>query len=86
MYWLAGVERQKVLVLRLFIVVFIAISAIIGGGQYKDAVTFAPSVMGFLRGAVAGAFLTCPLLLRALPQPTRHRNFGLGELRLCRRP
>jgi SSS family solute:Na+ symporter len=50
-------EERQVLVLRLFIVVFIAISAVIATIQYKSAVTFIAQLMGISWGAMAGAFL-----------------------------
>ncbi|WP_455128924.1 sodium:solute symporter family protein [Pseudoramibacter alactolyticus] len=50
-------EERQVLVLRLFIVVFIAISAVIAAIQYKSAVTFIAQLMGISWGAMAGAFL-----------------------------
>lgn len=50
-------EERQVLVLRLFIVAFIAISAVIATIQYKSAVTFIAQLMGISWGAMAGAFL-----------------------------
>ncbi|WP_329887956.1 sodium:solute symporter family protein [Pseudoramibacter sp. HA2172] len=50
-------EERQVLVLRLFIVVFITISAVIATIQYKSAVTFIAQLMGISWGAMAGAFL-----------------------------
>ncbi len=50
-------EERQVLVLRLFIVAFIAISAMIATIQYKSAVTFIAQLMGISWGAMAGAFL-----------------------------
>lgn len=55
-------EKKQVLVMRLFIVVFIAISAIIAIIQYKSKVTFIAQLMGISWGALAGAFLA-PFIL-----------------------
>ena len=41
----------------IFIVVFIAISAVIAVVQYKSGVTFIAQLMGISWGALAGAFL-----------------------------
>lgn len=50
-------EKKQVLVIRIFIVVFIAISAILALIQYKSSVTFIAQLMGVSWGALAGAFL-----------------------------
>lgn len=50
-------EKKQVLIMRAFIVVFIAISAIIAVVQYKSNVTFIAQLMGVSWGALAGAFL-----------------------------
>ena len=50
-------EKQQLLMIRFFIVVFIAISAIIALIQYKSSVTFIAQLMGVSWGALAGAFL-----------------------------
>lgn len=50
-------EKKQVLIMRIFIVVFIAISAIIAVVQYKSNVTFIAQLMGISWGALAGAFL-----------------------------
>ena len=50
-------EKSQVLLIRVLIVVFIAISAIIALIQYKSAVTFIAQLMGISWGALAGAFL-----------------------------
>lgn len=50
-------ESAKVLMMRIFIVVFIAISAILALIQYKKGVTFIAQLMGVSWGALAGAFL-----------------------------
>lgn len=50
-------EKKQVLVMRLLIVVFIAISVVIAAVQYKSNVTFIAQLMGVSWGALAGAFL-----------------------------
>ncbi len=50
-------EKAQVLMMRAFIVVFIAISAVIALVQYKSSVTFIAQLMGVSWGALAGAFL-----------------------------
>lgn len=50
-------EKKKVLTMRVLIVFFIAVSAIIALIQYKSSVTFIAQLMGISWGALAGAFL-----------------------------
>lgn len=50
-------QRQQLLVIRLLIVVFIAISAAIALVQYNSKVTFIAQLMGISWGALAGSFL-----------------------------
>ena len=50
-------EKKQLLIIRLLIVVFIAISAIIALVQYKSNVLFIAQLMGVSWGALAGAFL-----------------------------
>lgn len=50
-------EKKQVAVIRGFIVVFIAISAVIALVQYKSSVTFIAQLMGLSWGALAGSFL-----------------------------
>ena len=50
-------EKKQVLMIRILIVVFIAISAVIALVQYKSSVTFIAQLMGISWGALAGAFL-----------------------------
>ncbi len=50
-------EKKQVLVMRVFIFIFIAISAVIALLQYKSNVTFIAQLMGISWGALAGAFL-----------------------------
>ena len=50
-------EKKNLLIIRIFIAVFILISAIIAIVQYKLNVTFIAQLMGLSWGALAGAFL-----------------------------
>ena len=50
-------EKKQVFIMRALIVVFIAISVIIAGIQYKSNITFIAQLMGVSWGALAGAFL-----------------------------
>ena len=50
-------EKKQVLIMRVFIVAFIVISAVIAVVQYKSNVTFIAQLMGISWGALAGAFL-----------------------------
>ena len=50
-------QKKQVVYIRVLIVVFIAISAIIALVQYKSSVTFIAQLMGISWGALAGAFL-----------------------------
>ena len=50
-------EKTKLAVMRLFVVVFIAISVVIAIVQVKSGVTFIAQLMGISWGALAGAFL-----------------------------
>jgi SSS family transporter len=50
-------EKRQVLYIRILVVVFIAISAVIALVQYKSSVTFIAQLMGISWGALAGAFL-----------------------------
>ena len=50
-------EKKQVLIMRLLIVVFIVISVVIAGIQYKSNITFIAQLMGVSWGALAGAFL-----------------------------
>ena len=50
-------EKKQVKTMRAFVVVFIAISALIAIVQYKQNVTFIAQLMGVSWGALAGAFL-----------------------------
>ena len=50
-------DERQVLIIRILIVVFIAISAVLALIQYKSNVTFIAQLMGISWGALAGAFL-----------------------------
>ena len=50
-------DKQQLLVMRLLIVVFIAISVVIALVQYKSSVTFIAQLMSISWGSLAGAFL-----------------------------
>ena len=50
-------EKKKILTMRVFLVFFIVISAVIALFQYKSSSTFIAQLMGISWGALAGAFL-----------------------------
>lgn len=50
-------EKKNLLIIRIFIAVFILISAVIAIVQYKHNITFIAQLMGLSWGALAGAFL-----------------------------
>ena len=50
-------EKKQIFIMRSLIVVFIAISVVIAGIQYKSNITFIAQLMGVSWGALAGAFL-----------------------------
>ncbi len=50
-------EKRQVFSIRILIVVFIAISAIVALIQYRSSITFIAQLMGISWGALAGAFL-----------------------------
>ncbi len=50
-------EKKQLITIRVLIVVFIAISAILALIQYKSSVTFIAQLMGISWGALAGSFL-----------------------------
>ena len=50
-------DKKQVLYIRVLVLVFIAISAVIALIQYKSSVTFIAQLMGISWGALAGAFL-----------------------------
>ena len=55
-------EKKQVFTMRIFVVIFIAVSAAIAMVQYKSKVTFIAQLMGISWGALAGAFLA-PFIL-----------------------
>ncbi|MGN0394881.1 MAG: sodium:solute symporter, partial [Coprococcus sp.] len=50
-------EKKQVFVMRIMLVVFIVISAVIAIVQYSSKITFIAQLMGVSWGAIAGAFL-----------------------------
>lgn len=50
-------EKKQVLCMRIWIVIFIAISSVLALVQYKSSVTFIAQLMGVSWGALAGSFL-----------------------------
>lgn len=50
-------EKKQLLMIRVLVVVFIAISAVIALVQYKSNITFIAQLMGISWGALAGSFL-----------------------------
>ncbi len=50
-------QKTEVLTIRIFVVVFIAISAVLALVQHKSSVTFIAQLMGISWGALAGSFL-----------------------------
>jgi SSS family transporter len=50
-------EKKQLLMIRILVVVFIAISAVLALIQYKSSVTFIAQLMGISWGALAGSFL-----------------------------
>lgn len=50
-------DKKKILVMRLFLVFFIVVSALLALVQYKSSITFIAQLMGISWGALAGAFL-----------------------------
>ncbi len=50
-------EKKQLLSIRILIVIFIAISAVIAIIQYKSSITFIAQLMGVSWGALAGSFL-----------------------------
>lgn len=50
-------EKKQLLLIRILVVVFITISAVLALIQYKSSITFIAQLMGISWGALAGAFL-----------------------------
>ena len=75
------VEKKKVSIMRIFIVFFIAISAIIAIIQAKSPVMFISQMMGVSWGALAGAFLApfmYGLYMKRVPKIAVWINYVLG--------
>jgi len=74
-------EKKKVLLMRIFIVFFIAVSAVIAIVQAKSPVLFISQMMGVSWGALAGAFLApfmYGLYMKRVPKIAVWINFVLG--------
>ena len=74
-------EKKKVLLMRIFIVFFIAVSAVIAIVQAKSPVLFISQMMGVSWGALAGAFLApfmYGLYMKRVPKVAVWTNFVLG--------
>jgi len=74
-------EKRKVLLMRIFIVFFIAVSAIIAIVQAKSPVLFISQMMGVSWGALAGAFLApfmYGLYMKKVSKTAVWVNFVLG--------
>ena len=74
-------NKRRVLLMRVFVVAFVAISAVIAIWQYKNGAAFIAQLMGISWGALAGAFLG-PYIYGLYWK--RASGFGLGELHFCR--
>ena len=74
-------EKRKVLLMRIFIVFFIAVSAVIAIVQAKSPVLFISQMMGVSWGALAGAFLApfmYGLYMKKVSKTAVWVNFVLG--------
>ncbi len=74
-------EKKKVLLMRIFIVFFIAVSAVIAIVQAKSPVLFISQMMGVSWGALAGAFLApfmYGLYMKKVSKTAVWVNFVLG--------
>ena len=74
-------EKKKVLCMRIFIVFFIAISAVIAVVQASSPVLFISQMMGVSWGALAGAFLApfmYGLYMKRVPKAAVWVNFVIG--------
>ena len=74
-------DKKKVSIMRIFIVFFIAVSAVIAIIQAKSNVTFIAQMMGVSWGALAGAFLApflYGLYMKRVPKIAVWINFILG--------
>ncbi len=76
-------EKSTLLILRIFVAVFVLISAVIAVIQYKSSVTFIAQMMGLSWGALAGCFLA-PFLYGLYWKKTTkaacYVNFAWGAL------
>ncbi len=74
-------EKSKLSIMRVFVVFFIIVSAVIAIVQAKSSVTFIAQLMGISWGALAGAFLA-PFLLglywKKVTKPAVYINFIWG--------
>jgi len=50
-------EKKQILIMRIMLVMFVAVSAVIAIVQYSSRITFIAQLMGVSWGAIAGAFL-----------------------------
>ncbi len=76
-------EKKQVLIMRVFIVVFIVISAVIAVIQYKSKVTFIAQLMGVSWGALAGSFLApymLSLFFKGITKIAVFVNFIFGSV------
>lgn len=74
-------EKKKVLLMRIFIVFFIAVSAVIAIVQVSSPVMFISQMMGVSWGALAGAFLApfmYGLYMKRVPKIAVWINFVIG--------
>ncbi len=74
-------EKSKLTIMRLFVVFFIAVSAVIAVIQAKSSVTFIAQLMGISWGALAGAFLAPFLFALYWKKTTKaavYVNFVIG--------
>ena len=80
-------EKKQVLIMRVLIVVFIAISVVIAIMQYRSANTFIAQLMGVSWGALAGAFLApfCMVCTGRRRQRLRAGSASCSRQLLCSR-
>lgn len=76
-------DKKQLLLIRILVVVFIAISAVLALIQYKSSITFIAQLMGISWGALAGAFWLLPV--RPVLEKD-HQGGLLGILYLRLRP
>lgn len=76
-------QKKQVLYMRVLVVLFIAISAVIAIVQYKSSVTFIAQLMGISWGALAGAFLApfmYGLYFKGATKASAYVSFILGTV------